>query len=343
VINERINKKVGAREKKITGDWKQTVGSKKIKRVSIKVARRVILSSPVQSFILWTKKIALPGFDNMPIYYVADFFFTGIQRGGVVTRAQALAFSFFLAIFPATIFLFSLIPYLPIQDFQDQLLDLIKGMLPSSAFNSVKSTIEDIIKIPRGGLLSFGFIAALYFTTNGFMTMMRGFNSSYHIAETRSFWKQREVALILTLILCTLVLISTTLIISSEWATKYLVKHSILKTKTQIMLLLAGKWLVVLALFFIAISFVYYYAPSQKKRWRFVSAGSTLATVSAVFMSVGFAYFVNNFGRYNKVYGSIGTLIVIMLWIYFNSLILILGFELNASIDNAKKKLTRVF
>ncbi len=341
--NVQIREKLSRTRKQITGDWEDTLTKKRIKRASIKAARKIILSSPVQSFIAYTKKIALPGFDNMPVYYVADFFFTGIQRGGIVTRAQSLAFSFFLAIFPATIFIFSLIPYLPINNFQEQLLDLIQGMLPSNAFSSVKSTIEDIIKIPRGGLLSFGFIAALYFTTNGFMTMMRGFNSSYHIAETRSAWKQREVALILTLILCTLVLVATTLIISSEWATKYLVKHSILKTKTQIMLLLAGKWIVVLALFFIAISFVYYYAPSQKKRWRFVSAGSTLATVSAIIMSFGFAYFVNHFGQYNKIYGSIGTLIVIMLWIYFNSLILILGFELNASIDNAKKKLTKVF
>ena len=208
----------------------------------------------------------------MPVYYVADFFLTGILRGGIVTRAQALAFSFFLAIFPATIFLFSLIPYIPIHNFQEQLLDFIQGILPTNEFRGARNTIDDIIKIPRGGLLSIGFIAALYFTTNAFMTMMRGFNSSYHVIETRSPWKQRMVAVILTFILSTLVLISTLLIIFSEFATKYLVTHSILKTKTQITLLLIGKWSVVLALFFIGISFLYYYAPSQKKRWRFISA-----------------------------------------------------------------------
>jgi membrane protein len=172
--------------------------------------------------------------------------------------------------------------------------------------------------------------------------MMRGFNSSYHVAETRSPWKQRGVAIILTIILSTLILASTLLIITSEYATHYLVKNSILKSKTQIALLLTGKWVVVIALFFIGISFLYYYAPSQKKRWRFISAGSTLATISSILVSVGFAYFVNHFGQYNKIYGSIGTLIVIMLWIYFNSLILILGFELNASIDNAKRQVKKV-
>jgi membrane protein len=277
----------------------------------------------------------------MPIYYVADFFFTGIQRGRIVTRAQALAFSFFLAIFPATIFLFSLIPYIPIHGFQKQLLDLIQGILPSNAYNSARTTIEDIVKIPHSGLLSIGFVAALYFTTNGFMTLMRGLNSSYHVAETRSPWKQRMVAVTLTFLMSTLVLIATVMLIFGETATRYLVKHAVLKTKTQVALLLFGKWAVIIALFFTGISFLYYYAPSQKKRWRFISAGSTLATLFALLVSIGFAYFVNHFGQYNKIYGSIGTLIVIMLWIYFNSLILILGFELNASIDNAKKKLGR--
>lgn len=317
------------------------IASRKIKRVFIRLLRIVILSKPIQSFIAYSKRVALPGFDNMPLYYVADFFFTGIQKGRIVTRAQALAFSFFLALFPATIFLFSLIPYIPIHDFQDQLLFMLRGILPSNAYAGAKSTLEDIIKIPRGGLLSIGFVTALYFTTNGFMTLMRGFNSSYHVAETRSPLKQRAVAFILTLIISLLVLISTILIIFSELVTKYLVTHSILKTKTQVALLLFGKWAVVLALFFTGISFLYYYAPAQKKSWRFISAGSTLATFCAVTMSVGFAYFVNNFGSYNKIYGSIGTLIVIMLWIYFNALILILGFELNASIDNAKKRVDK--
>lgn len=224
-----------------------------------------------------------------------------------------------------------------------QLLELIQNILPKNAYESARTTIEDIIKIHRGGLLSVGFVLALYFTTNGFMTMMRGFNSSYHVVETRTPFKQRMVALVLTFLLTILVIVSTALIIFSEIATKYLVQHSILKTKTQIALLLLGKWAVVLALFFIAISFLYYYAPVMRKRWRFISAGSTFATLLSVIVSTGFAYFVNHFGQYNKIYGSIGTLIVIMLWIYFNSLILILGFELNASIDNAKKNCPKSF
>jgi membrane protein len=127
-----------------------------IHKAGISIAKKVVLSPPVKSFVAYTKRVALPGFDDLPIFYVADFFFTGIQRGSIVMRAQSLAFSFFLAIFPATIFLFSLIPYLPFGDFQDQLLEMIRGFLPSNAYASARSTIEDIIKIQHGGLLSFG-------------------------------------------------------------------------------------------------------------------------------------------------------------------------------------------
>jgi membrane protein len=308
-----------------------------------KSVRTIVYSKPIRSLVLYSKSAALPGFDNLPVYDVADFFLTGIQRGGIKTRAQSLAFSFFLALFPAIIFLFSLIPYVPVQDFQDQLLDLIKNLLPNNAYEATRSTIEDIIKHQRGGLLSLGFLLALYFTSNGFMALMKGFNSSYHVSEHRSPTRRRIAALVLTLTLSVLLILATVLIIFGEIATRYLAQHHILKSKTQVWLLLLGKWIIVLALLFFAISFLYYYAPSLKKRWRFISAGSTFATILVTFASVGFAYFVNNFGQYNKLYGSIGTLIVIMLWIYFNSLILILGFELNASIDNAKKQVKRVF
>jgi len=321
----------------------QAIKKRKLNKLSKKLLRKALSLPIVKHFVAYTKRIALPGFEKMPIYDVADFFFTGIQRGSIVTRAQSLAFSFFLAIFPAIIFLFSLIPYVPINNFQNEIMKLIESVLPQNAYLTVRSTIEDIIRIQRGGLLSVGFIMALYFTTNGFMTMMRGFNSSYHVVESRSPFQQRKVAIVLTFILSTLVIVSTTLIIFSEFATAYLVEQSILKSKTQVILIMFGKWTVVLALFFFAISFLYYYAPAVKKTYRFISAGSTLATLLSIIISTGFAYFVNHFGQYNKIYGSIGTLIVIMLWIYFNSVILILGFELNASIDNVKKQVVKTF
>jgi membrane protein len=314
-----------------------------LQKIWRKVEKAFIQSAPVQFIIRYSKRVALPGFGNIVIYDVADFFFTGIRKGSIVMRAQSLAFSFFLAIFPAIIFVFSLIAYIPISNLQADVMVLIQSLMPKDAFKWTKDTIEDIIRIQRGGLLSLGFLFALYFTTNGFMTMMRGFNTSYHIDETRSPWQQRRSALVLTLILTTLTVLATTLILVSGEATKFLVSKHILKSKTQIAMLLIGKWAVVLALLFFAISFLYYYAPAVKKRWTFISPGSTFATLLSILFSTGFAFFVNNFGRYNKVYGSIGTIIVVMLWIYFNSVSLILGFELNASIDNARRQIKKVF
>lgn len=271
----------------------------------------------------------------MPLYDVSNFFFKGIQKGALTTRASSLSFNFFLALFPSIIYLFTLIPYISfIPHFQDHLLALIQDILPKSAYKATKVTIEDIIRHKRGGLFSFGFLFAMYFSTSGINAMMESFNKTYHTIETRSPFKQRLVSLMLTILLTFLLVTAITLLIGTETVLHYFVKFGLLKNKMALPFIYIGKWLIIAAFFFFAISFLYYFGPAKKKRYHFISAGSILATFLAILTSIGFAYFINNFGRYNKLYGSIGTLIVILLWIYFNSIILLIGFELNASIDN---------
>ena len=304
-----------------------------------KIYKIILQWKPVVFVIELSKKIILPGFDGLPLYDVVVFFIKGIQKGSLTTRASSLAFNFFLAIFPGIIFLFSLIPYIPIDDFQDQLLSLMKDMLPYNAFQAMKSTIEDILMHQRRGLLSFGFILTFYFATNGVNAMINAFNSSYYSIETRSPLMQRLVSFILVFILTFLVLFSIALIVFSGLALDYLVEKGILQDAFTIYLLLIGKWLTIVGLFFFTFSFLYYYGPSRKSKFRFISPGSTLATILSIITSLGFAYYVNNFGQYNKLYGSIGTIVVVLLWLYFNSIILLLGFELNASIRNAKKQI----
>jgi membrane protein len=300
-----------------------------------------ILRKKMSSFVDFTRSITLPGFNELPLYTVSVLFYQGIVKGSIPSRASSLAFNFFLALFPAIIFLFTLISYVPVDDFQDRLLDVIQGIMPHNAYEATRSTIEDIVQHKRGGLLSLGFIFALYFSTNGVNAMIEGFNKSYHSIETRTFLKQRIVALILTVLLSLLLMVSISTMIFSEAVLEYITGWGILKDKFLYMLLIAGKWVILLGMFFFGISFLYYFGPSRKRKWRFFSPGSTLATVLCVLVSLGFTYFVNNFGQYNKIYGSIGTLIVIMLWIYFNSVSLLVGFELNASIDNAGKRMKR--
>jgi membrane protein len=283
-----------------------------------------------------SKKLVIPGFDGLPLYDVISFFVTGVRKSSLTTRASALAFNFFLAIFPGLIFLFTLIPYIPIENFQDQLLHLMADILPANAFESLKMTIEDLVTRQRGGLLSFGFILAIYFATNGFSSMITAFNNSYYVAESRSALMQFLVSIFLVFIVTFLVFIAITLIIFSGIMLNYLSEKGILQDSFSIFLIMAGKWLVVVSLLFFSFSCIYFIAPSKKSQYRFISAGSTLATILSIITSLGFAYYVNHFGQYNKLYGSIGTIIVILLWIQFNSFILLIGFELNASIKNAK-------
>ncbi len=301
-----------------------------------KISKRIFQSGILFSLVNLSKRLVLSSFDGMSIKYVWVFFIKGIQKGSITSRASSLSFNFFLALFPAIIFFFTLIPYVPIPHFQDQLLELIKNVLPNNAYEATRSTIEDIIRHQRGGLLSFGFIAALYFATNGVHAMIDAFNKTFHTIETRSFLKTRVISLILTIVLSFLVVTAIILMITNEYFVKWVVHHGLLKSKTQLLILLSAKWIIIVALLFFTISFIYYFGPSRKKKWRFISAGSTLATILSILTSIGFSYFVNNFGQYNKLYGSVGTLIVMLLWIYFNSLILLIGFELNASINKAK-------
>ncbi len=283
------------------------------------------------------KKISLPGFDGVPLYDVAIFFWRAIVDGSITTRASAIAFNFFLALFPTIIFLFTLIPYIPIENFQRELFLLLENVLPQNAFSIIENTIDDIINRPRGGLLSFGFFMALVFSTNGIASLMSAFDATVQSFERRSWVGQRVVSIVLLFILSILVTICIALITTGQWALNYLVEHELLRVNFVYYLILIGKWLVTIGLFFFTISLFYYFAPAKKTRWRFFSAGSTLATVLCILTSIGVSFYINNFGQYNKLYGSIGTILVVLIWLYFNAIILLVGFELNASINQAHK------
>ena len=289
------------------------------------------------SFLInWSKKIILPGFKGMNLFEVASFYFEGIEKGAITTRASSIAFNFFLAFFPALIFLFTLIPYIPIDNFQEILLQLLNDVLPPSTNESFFSTLNDIISHPRGGLLSFGFIMALYFSTNSVNSLMEAFNSSIHIIESRTAWKQRLIALNLTLILAVMLVVTIVLIVFTQIAQSYLVKWGFLEP-SSLTLINFGKWLILLSFLFFGISTLFQFGPAQKTDWQFFSPGSILATFFIVITSIGFGYYIENFSQYNKLYGSIGTLIIVLLWLYFNAIVMLIGFELNTSIFKAIK------
>lgn len=169
---------------------------------------RYINSPHRRLMIRYLRKVVLPGFDGMPLYDVMKFFITGIIKGSVTTRASAISFNFFMALFPAIIVLFTLIPYVPISGFQDSLLELMKNLIPQQIYGAVEDTLFDIINRPRGGLLSVGFFLTLYFATNGVSSIIEAFNQTYHTIETRPFWRQQLVSIAMVLILALLLIIA---------------------------------------------------------------------------------------------------------------------------------------
>jgi membrane protein len=296
---------------------------------------RFIKATPI---FQWLKRrsaqIQPPGFEGVSLYDTANFFYHGLDKGALPTRASAMAFNFFLAIFPSIIFLFTMIPYIPIPDFQIQVLKMIRDILPPATFKAAEETLVEVVTKQNGKLLSVGFITALYFSTNGFNSMITAFNNSYHVSETRKPLQQRLVSLFLVIIFATLLTLAVGLMVGSDHITRLIIH----KGHWAFYLIKSTHWIILSALLFCVISFCFYLGPASKIGWRFVSAGSTLATLLCALTSLGFGYYVGHFGKYNKVYGSIGTLLIVLMWIYLNCLVLLIGFEFNAGIHSAKRK-----
>ena len=283
-----------------------------------------------------SKKFKPWGFEGLSIYDVTIFFWKGLMEGAITTRASSLAFNFFLAFFPAIIFLFTLIPYIPIEGFQKTLMELLGSVLPESTNKMAFKTIDDIVNNPRGGLLSVGFVLALYFSTNGVSALIEAFNSSFHIRESRSFLYQRFISLVLTLILSVMLIFTiSTLIFGKSYLGSLLADGTI---STEYLYLFSFlRWFIMFTFLLFGISLLFYLAPNLQVRWKLFSPGTIFSSLFIIITSIIFSYYINNFSQYNQIYGSIGTLIIILLWMYFNSIILLTGFEINASIIASKK------
>lgn len=293
--------------------------------------------------IFWfLKKISLPGFSKVPLFDVAKFFYRGLKRGSITTRASSIAFQLFLAALPALIFFFTLIPYIPVHDLKIEVFELLRDILPENVFLTIQETIEDLF-VKRRSLQVFGFLVALFFATNGITSIIKAFNATYHSIDTRSGIARRLIAILLVFIITGLIVLSIILIILSKLVITKLVDAHIIMQDTGSLFIISskflintGKWVVLLGLIFFAISFLYYLAPIRKTKWRLISPGSTLATILVIVTSLGFSYYVNNFGNFNKFFGSIGTLMVMMIWLNINAFSVLIGFELNVSISNAR-------
>lgn len=284
------------------------------------------------------RKIIIPGMSGIPLYDVIEFFFKGIQQSSLISRANAVSFSFLLAIFPGILFFFTLIPYFPIENLQETIMNTLSRAMPEDAFNTVEETIRGIISRNNSGLLSLGFVLSLFFATNGMMGLIKAFNRTAHTIESRSDMKVRLISILLVVIISLMVIISMTLLVSTNFLLNYLVDRGFIQKEWTQGLILIGKWVVTFLMVFLAISTIYYLAPAKRKGFHFFSPGSTFATFLAFVFILGFNIYIENFSQYNKIYGSLGTIIILMLWVNFNMITLLIGFELNASIHDAKRR-----
>ncbi|MBU6308088.1 MAG: YihY/virulence factor BrkB family protein, partial [Bacteroidetes bacterium] len=263
---------------------------------------------PVAWVLTKSKSTSLPGFEGVPIFDVVRFFIKQVQTIGMTERASSIAFNFVMAIPPAIIFLFTLIPYLPItQAFQLELYGLIKDVIPGERDNAILiGFLQDFINNPRNGLLSLGFVLSLYFSSNAMMGIMRSFDKNYVGFTKRKGFHRRMVALKITGLLYLIVFSSLAILIARDVVLKWLG----IENEQLIALIMNLRWFVIVLLFFFCISFIYRHAPSVQKKWKLLNPGSVLATLLMLVMTLALSWWVSRFSNYNQLYGSIGTVLI---------------------------------
>lgn len=306
--------------------------------------KRFILQwSPVWILITRMRKVRFKKQEDVSLYKIFKCFLKNLQDDEIMDRANGVAFNFILATFPAIIFLFTLIPY--VSDYfpdinTESIMEFIQTLMPASMYDVASTTVLDIVHNQRGGLLTLGFFFAMYLSTNGMMALMRAFNACYKTVENRSGWKTRLIAMGLTFNMTFVLFLAIILLVVGQFVMDYFLNHVrefqvVDVDNFTVYLILALRFLVIFIVFFLSISTIYYFGPAIHYNWRFFSIGSFIATCLCIGVSYGFSYYVTNFGSYNKVYGSIGVLIALMVWIQLITVVLLLGYEINASIHEA--------
>ena len=279
------------------------------------------------------------------LYDVGKTFIEQVQKDHLTERASAVAFNFTIAMFPMILFLLNTIPYIGIffsAVTTENILLFIQQILPDSIYEGTESTIMDIISKPRQGLLSFGFFLALFLATNGVVSMMNAFNSIHRTRENRSFFQTRGIAVAIIMALVISLCAAAVIMIIGNRFLAIVSEYEIVSNRFIYLTIARSRFFPLLVLFIVPTSFMFRYAPAVHDKWRFFSAGSVIAGLLISLAFFGFSFYLNNFASYNKLYGSIGTMIAVMLWLLITSYILLVGFEINVSLDKTlKKKLTK--
>jgi membrane protein len=301
-----------------------------------KLERMIWKLAPVAFLVTKSKTLVIPGFRGLPLYDVIVFFFKQVKKVGFNERAAAISFNLIMALPAAILFLFSLIPYFPnAKRLNREVMNLFRDISPNSdTYAYIDKLVGDLLDNSHAGVFSFGFLLLIFYASNAMMGVIRTFDRSIQERRKKYFFQRRVRAIRITFVLIILVMISTFALLIGREQLVFLLKNvfGMEKREERVPWWNAMRWVIIVALLFYGIALIYKLAPSVHKRWKIVSPGAILATFLTLVTIVLFSYWVTNFNNYNKIYGSIGTLLIIMLLMYINSLILLIGFELNVSI-----------
>lgn len=299
------------------------------KNSEVNVPKMIRNLPAVRSLVIWSKRMTFPGFQGVTLYEAGSFFMQNMNSISLTDRCSAVTYNFLTALPPTLLFLFTLIPYLPLQNVQITILTTLKFMVPNDdTYNSVSKVINDFMNKEQRSLLSFSLILTLFFSSNGMMGLMRYFDKDQKVYIARTVLQRRWAAIKLTVMLIGVVMASIVVLILQTETVNTLLE----KIFGNLLVIKLVSLMILFFIIYCAISCIYIYGPSLTHRFRFISAGAVFASVSCVVSSAVFFYAVNNFLNYNKVYGSIGTLIAFFVWLSINTRIIMLGYDLNVSI-----------
>ena len=292
---------------------------------------------PVLKYLVrFGKSIKLPYSDGLTLYHLAELYITGILKGDISYRAGAIAFSFFMSLFPFALFILNLIPYIPIDGFQEDFMQFVADNVPPTTYDAISGILTDILLNSHKSLLSTGILLSILLMSNGLNAILSGFQNSMHITIKRTYFRQYGVAIALSLVLTLLLIVTVASIVTFEVVIRSLASRGIISQDD--FLLQLGRYLFLILMILTTTSLLFKFAAKETRGAAFFSYGSVFSTLLFGVTSFGFSIYVVRFSKYNELYGSIGTLLVLMLYIWINCFILLLGFELNALIHKLKRK-----
>lgn len=289
----------------------------------------------VKQLVSLTKAIKLKSLEGLSLYDILELYVLGIFKGAFSYRASAIAFSFFMALFPFALFILNLIPFIPLENFQADFLEFVEEGVPPNTYDAIEAILKDIMETSHQGLLSSGFILSILLMTNGINAILGGFEMSAHITITRGFFRQYFISLAISLVLSMILLITVAAIVVAEVMIQ---KINLFGEVTDIALIEWSRYGFILLMILITTSILYKFGAKETSSIAFISYGAVFTTILIVVSSYIFGIYVTKFAKYNELYGSIGTLLVLMFYIWINCMVLLLGFELNATISKLKRK-----